>query len=737
MPTRETGAGGWEIEIRGLTLPLDAALEIGRDPSCAVPLEDEQVSWRHLRVLPKKGRLELLDLDSKNGTFLNGRPMDPGPNYVDQDVLIQLGATRARLRRVTPVTGEQRRAFRRVPIRGRALQIGRAPDNDVCLEEPNVSWHHAELRPGNPPSIADLGSRNGVRVGNELIGGSRPLRAGAVAGIGSFSLRVEHDELVVADERGQRLSALDVAVRAGKRVILWPTNLTVAPGEFIALIGASGSGKTTLLKALAGVRPPDSGQVLVGTDPVDLRLTEVGYVPQTDVLHDRLTVRETLMYTAKLRLPSDTSSAECAVAVEEVLDELRLTEHAGTAVNRLSGGQRKRLSCGVELIGKPSMLLLDEPTSGLDPPLERRLMMTLRQLADSGRGIVVVTHATSSLALCDTVAVMGEGGHLLFTGSPTECLERFNVGAYDEIYGSAELVEPPAAEAPADLARRGCPGRGRLLAARSLVRQTVTLTSRYARTLGRDWRTVAALLGQAPLIGLLIAVLYPADVLALPDHEPTRSAQFMFLLVTAALWLGLIDSCREIVKERAIILRELAVGVRLDAQVIAKSVILCLIAAIQCLLLIAVVAVLRPFHSPLGSYGETLGLLILTSWSMIGLGLLISTVARSVDQATSVIPLLLIPQLLFGGALVALERMGVGIQAVADLTVSRWAFAGVGSVIEMNLRLADEPKASALSGYGTQFFAIQPAVAVVVLLGFTAAALLAATLLLARRSRDI
>jgi ABC-type multidrug transport system ATPase subunit/pSer/pThr/pTyr-binding forkhead associated (FHA) protein/ABC-type multidrug transport system permease subunit len=719
-------------------LPLDATLEIGRDPSCTVPLEDEQVSWRHLRVLPKKGRLELLDLDSKNGTFLNGRPMDPGPNYVDRDVLIQLGATRARLRRVAPVTGEQRRGFRRVPIRGRALRIGRAPDNDVCLEEPNVSWHHAELRPGNPPSIVDLGSRNGVRVGNELIGGSRPLRAGEVAGIGSFGLRIEHDELVVADEHGQRLSAVDVAVRAGRRVILWPTNLTVAPGEFVALIGASGSGKTTLLKALAGVRSPDGGQVLVGTDPVDLRLTEVGYVPQTDVLHDRLTVRETLMYTARLRLPSDTSSAECAVAVEEVLEELRLAEHAGTAVNRLSGGQRKRLSCGVELIGKPSMLLLDEPTSGLDPPLERRLMTTMRQLADSGRGIVVVTHATSSLALCDTVAVMGEGGHLLFTGSPTECLERFNVGAYDEIYGSAELVEPPAAaEVPAGQARRDRGGRGRLLAARSLVRQTVTLTSRYARTLGRDRRTVGALLGQAPLIGLLIAMLYPGDVLALPDHEPTRSAQFMFLLVTAALWLGLIDSCREIVKERAIILRELAVGVRLDAQMIAKSTILFLVAAVQCLLLLAVVAALRPFHSPFGSYAETLGLLILTSWSMIGLGLLISTVARSVDQATSVIPLLLIPQLLFGGALVALERMGLGIQAIADLTVSRWAFAGVGSVIEMNSRLAEEPKAAGLSGYGTKFFAIQPGIAAVVLLGFTAAALLAATLLLARRSRDI
>lgn len=737
MTGRDGPSRRWEIEVGGLRLPLEATLEVGRDPSCTVPIEDERVSWRHLRVEPKDGKLALLDLDSRNGTFLNGRLMDPGPVYVSTDALIQVGSTRARLRRIAPATGEESGTFRRIPIRGRTLRIGRAPDNDVCLEEPNVSWHHAVLKPGTPPRIDDLGSRNGVRLNEQLIRSTEALDLGMVAGIGPFALRVEHDELVISDERGARLTAAGVAVKVGDRTILHPTFLSVAAGEFVALIGASGSGKTTLLKSLAGVKDPSSGQVLVGTDPVALRLTEVGYVPQTDVLHDRLTVRETLTYTARLRLPSDTSRAECAVAVEEVLEELRLQEHGETFVGRLSGGQRKRLSCGVELIGNPSTVLLDEPTSGLDPPLERRLMSTLRQLADGGRGIVVVTHATSSLALCDTVAVMGEGGHLLFTGSPRECLERFQVGNYDEIYGAAELTEPPAAATPGPSARAQRHPSTPLLAGRSLLRQSSTLVGRYAHTLGRDRRTIAALLGQAPLIGFLIAMLYPHDVLARPDTSPTRSAQFVFLLVTAALWLGLIDSCREIVRERAIILRELAVGVRLDAQIISKSVILFAIATVQCVLLLAVVAALRPFHESISSYGEVLGLLILTSWAMVGLGLLISAVARSVDQATSVIPLLLIPQLLFGGALVAYERMGTLIRILADVCVSRWAFAGAGSAIHMNARLADEPKAAKLSGYGTAFFSIEPSVAAMVLLGFSAAALLGAVLLLARRSRDV
>lgn len=735
--TTEVGAE-WELEIGGLRIPLDDAIEIGRDPACDLPVEDERASWRHFCLTVESGDVFLRDLDSKNGTYLNGQRVGDGPSRISSEALVQFGSTRVRLRRKTAPVGEKLGSFRRVPIQGRLLRIGRAPDNDVCLEEPNVSWHHAQLRPGNPPTLEDLGSRNGTRLDETLIEGARRLTPGATAGIGPFSLRIDGDELVVIDERGgQRLSAQEVSVAVPGKTILQPTNLSIAPGEFVALIGASGSGKTTLLKALAGVRSPTAGQVLVGSDPIDLRLTEVGYVSQSDVLHDRLTVRETLLYTGRLRLPSDTSRAEVAAAAEEAMEELRLNEHADTRVHQLSGGQRKRVSCGVELIGKPTMLLLDEPTSGLDPPLERRLMMTLRRLAESGRGIVVVTHATSSLALCDTVAVMGEGGHLLFTGSPDEALESFNVGAYDEIYGAAELVavpEPPAPAAAPPSSRR--PFGNRLRSERSLAGQSLALITRYARTLGRDRRTVGALLGQAPLIGLLICLLYPGDVLALPDVQPTRSAQFVFLLVTASLWLGLIDSCREIVKERGIIIRELAVGVRIDAQLIAKSVVLFALAILQCVLLMAVVAVLRPLHEPASAYLQLTALLILTSWSMIGVGLLVSTVARSVDQSTSVIPLLLIPQLLFGGALVAYERMSTVIKVLSDLVVSRWAFAGAGQAIGMNGRLAEEPNGAAMSGYGTSFFSLELWVAAIVLLGFTAATLLVAAVLLAGRRQD-
>ena len=726
---------GWVIELGGLLFDIeDRTMVLGRDPACDIPISDERVSWRHLQIELADGSPRVTDLGSSNGTFLDGARIDTAPRRITREAIIQIGSVRGRLREKETETSPTTGRFRRVPVRTKRVRIGRAPDNDVVLDVPNVSWHHAEVRPGHPPTLVDLGSRNGVRLGNQLLqGATGPLQPGLPAGVGPFSLRYEGGELIVSDERGGlSLTAHQVSVRVGQRTILYPTSLSVAPGEFVALIGPSGSGKTTLLKCLAGVGQPTSGRVMVAADPLELRLTEVGYVPQSDVVHDRLSVHEALLYAARLRLPSDTRRSEHLAAVQDVLEELRLVEHQQTMVGRLSGGQRKRVACGVELIGKPTMLLLDEPTSGLDPALERRLMLTFRRLADSGRGIVVVTHATSSLSLCDTVAVMGQGGHVLFLGSPRDSLEHFQVPAYDEIYNAIDLADvPPTTDVPIPAVPRG---RSKLLSGRSLLGHTRALTGRYARTLLRDRRTIAILLGQAPVMAALIGLLYPRHLLRLPDHQPSHSAVFVFLLVTAALWLGLIDSCREIVKERSIILRELVVGVRLDAYLLSKATLLFLLAAIQCILLLAVAVVIQPLYSSASSYLGLAGMLILASWSAVALGLMVSTVAKSVDQATSLIPLLLIPQLLFGGALVPFARMAPAIKGLADLMVSRWAFAGAGHAISMNVRLADAPQVAALTGFRQDFFSLNESVAAIILLGFTAALLLASAVLLANRA---
>ena len=143
-----------------------------------------------------------------------------------------------------------------------------------------------------------------------------------------------------------------MSVVAGGRAILQPVSLSVGPGEMMALVGPSGSGKTTLLKTLVGERLANAGGFAhLGPDPVALRGPDLGYVPQFETIHDRLTVDEVLGFAARLRLPEDTGDNEVDEHVDRVVTELQLASHRETRAGDLSGGQRKRLSCGIELVG--------------------------------------------------------------------------------------------------------------------------------------------------------------------------------------------------------------------------------------------------------------------------------------------------------------------------------------------------------------------------------------------------
>jgi ABC transport system ATP-binding/permease protein len=734
-----TPSGGEEIagwlehdDVRH-PLPHGVTVRIGRDPDADVTLDHETVSWAHAEIGPRDGALMVWDSDSHNGTVVEGRALNSYGRRLRHGAVIELGEVRVRFRSHTsPARVEDPPGVRRYSL-DHDIRIGRAEDNDVVLDEPNVSRYHALLRLGPPPSIEDLGSRNGTRIGPDPVRRAE-LASGDEVGIGPYRLSLHGAGLTVSDQRaGVGLRAFNVTVKAGGKTILQPVSLTVGRGEVLALIGSSGAGKSTLLRVLAGISKPSGGEVLVDEDPIASRLADLGYLPQQDTIHERLTVREALAYAAALRLPADTSAAEIAARVDGVLAELEITARAGLLISSLSGGQKKRVACGVELVGQPTMLFLDEPTSGLDPPLERQLMQTVRKLADDGRGVVVTTHATSSIALCDTLAIMAPGGRLAYVGEPQQALARFGVEHYDQLYEAVPTPEVEEEAPPRLPARRlaPTPSLRRRPADHSLLRQLRVFSSRYLRVFLRDRRTLAVLLGQVPAIAVLIALLFDADLLALPDEDPGKSAQFVFLLVTASLWIGLISSCREIVNERSIVLRELSIGARLGAYLGAKVIVLFALAAIQTALLLFLATALRPLHEPASAYLSLYAVLLGTAWAAVTMGLAVSTFARSVDQATSFVPLLLIPQLLFAGALVTVKAMtSVVILVLSDLTVARWAFAGGGGAIEMNARLATDRGQMHL--YGPDFFSISPAVATAATLGFAAAGLAVATQLLRR-----
>ena len=153
---------------------------------------------------------------------------------------------------------------------------------------------------------------------------------------------------------------------------------------------------------------------------------DIGYVPQKDIIHMELTVYQALNFAAELRMPKDTSKAERHKRIMEVLNDLDLTHRKDVQISGLSGGQQKRVSIGVELLTRPGLFFLDEPTSGLDPGTETAFMHLMRRLADQGRTIVMVTHATKNVMLADKVVFLARGGYVAWFGPPDEALTYFD-----------------------------------------------------------------------------------------------------------------------------------------------------------------------------------------------------------------------------------------------------------------------------------------------------------------------
>jgi ABC transport system ATP-binding/permease protein len=739
-----------DVLLRSAALMLDSSrlaihsggTTIGSAPEAAIRLAERGVSPLHASVEAASGGHVVIDRGSETGTFLNGERLAAHePRRLERGDSIALGGRLLHyvpgggghtLAPITPVDAGRLRATKDV------FTIGRGIECDLTLDHPTVARLHAIVRvkPGRA-IVESQESSTAVRVNGRPVRRS-PLQPGDQIAVGPFRIVFDGDDLIErAAANGLPVSALGVAFAIGGVTILQPTELHLRPGELVAIIGESGAGKTTLLKTLAGVMPPTTGRVVVGGEDVTARLSEIGYVPQSDLVHDQLTVREALDYAAQLRLPPDTSREERAARVQDVITRLALADRADNRVASLSGGQRKRASVGTELLHSPGVLFLDEPTTGLDPALERRLMDVFRGLAATGQTVALVTHATGSISLCDRVVAMAAGGTVCFDGTPDALLAAFGADTFDEVYssiGSATGRYVALAPEPRRLPRIVAPTARPFQ--QSAARQAAVLTSRYARLLFRDRRLVRITLLQVPLLGILTAQLFAPGVFNRSGAElfAGKAAQLVFLMVTIALWLGSINAAREIVKERSVLARELAVGVGVGAYIASKLTVLFLFAVAQTLTFSVLVLVQRPLHEPGSVLVELLAVLVLSSWIAVLLGLLVSAYATSEDQATAIIPLLLVPQLLFGGAIVSLEDMSAPMRALAGLVPARWSFAGSGNAIDLQERLTEDPRTQAGHHYGPDFFTLSFGRFLLVSLVFGAVLLGLLRLLIRRRA---
>jgi ABC-type multidrug transport system ATPase subunit/pSer/pThr/pTyr-binding forkhead associated (FHA) protein len=609
-----------------------------------------------------------------------------------------------------------------------ALTIGRAPDNDIKLDGLQISNHHARiLNTGGQIAIEDVGSTNGVYVNGERVSGRRGLQNREIVQIGPFMLQADAQHGVsVFDARSKtRIDAIDITKivtnrsGGGKIKLLDDVDLTINPNEFVGLLGPSGAGKSTLMDSLNGMRPASSGHVLINNldlyQHLDSLKHSIGYVPQDDIIHRELTVYRTLYYVARLRLSRDVSTQEIDQIVNEVMDVTGLAERRDVPVGQLSGGQRKRVSIAVELITKPSVIFLDEPTSGLDPATEEKIMKLFRQIAESGRTVILTTHAMENVRLFDKIVVMMRG-KLVFYGSPKEALAHIKADSFKDLYDKLEAPIdeqisklpplPPAptreqqqafkhrkeeiSEAVAEEWKRrfqqtevyqrnivrpmsglkrdaqaAAPVKRRPTVT-DAVRQWGTLARRYMEVLGRDKFNLLILFGQAPLIALLTYLVVGANA--------TRDFPF-FMISLVAIWFGTSVSAREIIRERAVYNRERMVNLGLLPYVASKLFVLSLIVGLQCILLFGTLKLLD-FSGLMKLPGVLYGvpqllLMILTGIVGIGLGLFISAIVKTSEMATSLVPLILIPQILFSG----LVGVPSGVSKVVGLTMpATWAF---------------------------------------------------------------
>jgi ABC transport system ATP-binding/permease protein len=759
-PALGTSGEGPEIVVldggHALRVPLGRGpMTIGRDPDCDVVLASRFVSGKHARVEPEGTGHRIIDLSSTNGLLRGGRKLAPGTGAAlhDGDVLrigdpttggfVTITYKDARSPRVAPGAA----VVRRYSLEGRPhVTIGRA-GADIELDNPAVSRRHAAIETaGSSHSIHDLGAMNGTFVDGARVSRAT-LRRGAVIRIGPFRLAYDGKSLSEYDERGAlRIDARRLSQRVrGGRFILRDVSLAIAPREFVALVGGSGTGKSTLMKALAGYAAASHGQVLVNGDDfyehLDAYRALLGYVPQDDTLHRELPVGRALGYAARLRLPGDTSRAEIAARIARVLDDVDMTAHRHKRIDQLSGGQRKRVSIAAELLADPSLFFLDEPTSGLDPGLEKRMMYTLRRLADAGRTIVLVTHATANITQCDHVAFMADG-RLVYFGPPADALAFFCVdsGDFADIYtkldGLADPAdperwavaqtdlapeldafrrEPDAARRPPSLAElwetryRRSPAHaayvdrrlaeipepassGQSAAPRlrrpgiSSLYQLLVLGARYVDLLAQDRKNLLLLLLQAPVIGYLMTLVARSDALVGPRASSLDAQTTLFMLSTVAVWFGIINAAREITKESAVYRRERLAGLRVGAYVLSKVLVLALLVAVQSAALLAVVGTEVRFpvsgvvlDGPI-ELGVTTGL---TSLAGLSVGLCISAWARTPDRAISFVPLALIPQILFSGVLFPFGSGTSVTRVLSWFTVSRWAMDAYGATVNL------------------------------------------------------
>jgi ABC transport system ATP-binding/permease protein len=718
---------------------------VGRDIRADLRIPEPLISRAHLVLRFDQGRWVAIDNDSLNGMYVQGRRVGtvdledghninvgslvgplltfevggPGPAEQPPPAAVPAGSQQTAVgpapRHAKGQTSSSLvTSLRKIHLPGAAVEpppgsatIGRAADNDIVVSDLLASRRHATLVPtAQGTEIQDAHSINGTFVNGSPVDRAL-LHDGDVVTIGNVDLVFTGGTLV-------RRSETQAATRTGglsvhelgwtiedNKTLLDNVSFTAEPGTLTAVIGPSGAGKSTLAKLVAGYTQPTTGAVTfeghnIHAEYASLR-SRIGMVPQDDVVHHQLTVTQALGYAAELRLPPDTSKDERREVVARVLEELDLTQQTNSRVDKLSGGQRKRASVAMELLTGPSLLLLDEPTSGLDPALDRQVMTMLRQLADAGRVVLVVTHSLSYLDVCDQVLLLAPGGKTAFCGPPSQIGPSMGTTNWADIFSAIgddpraahlrfleRVKPPPSPPQPEKPTKTGRPTRT------SLRRQFSTITRRQIRLITAD-RGYFTFLAVLPFILGTLSLVVPGHAgLGTADMrgpDPNEPAQILVLLNISAVFMGTALTIRDLVGERAIFRREQAAGLSASAYLLAKISVYSVAAAVQTAILTTIVVLGKgPPPRPALVLGnpilEVYVTLAATAAVSAIMGLALSAAATSQDQILPMLVMSIMLSIVFSGGLIPVTGRIV-LDQLSWLLPARWGFAAGAATVDL------------------------------------------------------
>ncbi len=721
---------------------------IGRSVEADIQLDSDFISRKHALISFRDGKHWLSDLGSHNGVMLGKQCLVPGEEHEifigtkfsigeytfeytqgEQalklepaviDALIQAGAALEHPDQtlIGSELGIDMDSIGRdsvpapVNLAGQErVTIGRAADNLITLDHPLVSRYHAVIeRMGTRTRITDLHSANGIYINQQAVSGTSWLKQDDTIKIGPYLITFTGNELKTSDKQSYNISVVGLQKWVSTDVnLLKDISLNIAQNEFIALVGMSGAGKSTLMDAINGFRPATDGHVFV--NGVDLYHNynqfrdEIGNVPQRDIVHMELTAEQALSYAAELRMPPDATEEDRQNAVNETLENLGLSYRKDLQIARLSGGQIKRVSIGVELLTKPRLFFLDEPTSGLDPGTEYEMMKLLRRLADQGRTIMLITHATKNVMFCDKTIILANKGNLAFYGPPEDALVYFDQFRnhrerlekemeFDDIY---RILEDP---------ERGDPSlwRDRYLASEyahyakpketiasikketpnptvkkqaghriSGFKQFVILSRRYLRCMIQDKVSLILTLSLAPILGLM-NFIWGNTLFDPVIGNAAKTMGVWFAVAIMGNLVGFMGSIQELVKERPIYKRERAVGLKITSYILSKIWVGGTLSFYQAFfILLFAVLLSKPLVTKPEGYISMYFTLVLLIFCSFILGLVISALSANANTAQLIMIAAFVPQMLLAGVLQPLHMI-VGGEIVSPVVVSRWGF---------------------------------------------------------------